>query len=142
VGLPGSGQRLEVKGDKKNRVDFKPTSATVNNGVDAPKALTNIAGNICAPAWLQGRSDRPPADEMLACANGLLHIRSRKLYPSTPSGCRMSAMQSLQTSKPAPKVVIATRSRMSVSLATVENGTGAGESSALMKHWKNSIRVW
>jgi hypothetical protein len=29
------GQRLEVKGDKKNLVDFKPTSATVNNGVDA-----------------------------------------------------------------------------------------------------------
>jgi hypothetical protein len=28
------------------------------------------------------------------------------------------------------------------SLATVENGTGAGESSALMKHWKNSIRLW
>jgi hypothetical protein len=38
-----------------------------------PEALTNIAGIICAPAWLQGRSDRPPADEMLACANGQLH---------------------------------------------------------------------
>lgn len=63
---------------------FKPTSAKVNNVIDAYRAAANLPSTITAPAWIEHIPDMPPAAELLPCANGFLHVRDRTLYATTP----------------------------------------------------------
>jgi putative DNA primase/helicase len=64
------------------RVRFKPKMSHVNEVLDAVKALTNLDSSYQAPVWL---GDAPvPANEIVACRNGLLHLPTGQLYPHTP----------------------------------------------------------
>lgn len=74
----------------KNR-PVKPTKATVDKVVDALKAraCANIAS---APAWLEESESAPPAEEIVACANGLLRIPTRELLPHTPRFFSLNAL--------------------------------------------------
>lgn len=69
--------------DPKNLIPVKPNIALVGNVTDALKAATYLDDAITAPAWL-GSSSNPPADEILSCVNGLVHLPTRNLHPHTP----------------------------------------------------------
>ncbi|MGE0651669.1 MAG: phage/plasmid primase, P4 family [Alphaproteobacteria bacterium] len=71
--------------DKTARlVPFQPNRTKVLDLLDALRAVTNLDGKIAVPCWLDGTPDLPPID-ILPCANGLLHLPSRDLLPSTPA---------------------------------------------------------
>jgi putative DNA primase/helicase len=74
--------RLNSKG---KLVSFQPNMVRVSNVVDAIKAVANVPNSIAPPAWLADAAERPLATEMIACANGLLHLPSLVLSPATPA---------------------------------------------------------
>ena len=61
---------------------FKPNKAKVEHILDALRAVCNLPSSIAAPCWLQDDPGLDPAD-VVACRNGLLHIPTRTLRPST-----------------------------------------------------------
>jgi hypothetical protein len=61
---------------------FKPTKSKVENLLDALRAVCNLPGSFMALCWLEGNSDLDRF-EILPCSNGLLHIPTRKLLPSS-----------------------------------------------------------
>ena len=65
-------------------VDFKPKRAHVGEVAAALTAICQLDEHIDPPTWLSLDAAKPPADEFLACANGLLHLPSGKLHPATP----------------------------------------------------------
>lgn len=62
---------------------FEPDKRKVTNVVDALQAASFVGSEIELPVWLD--DDSTPAAEILACANGLLHIPSLKLLKHTPA---------------------------------------------------------
>lgn len=62
---------------------FKPTSANVSDIIDAMRALSHWPVDRPTPCWLEPGHPENPSD-LLACANGILHLPTRKLLPSTP----------------------------------------------------------
>ncbi len=62
----------------------KPTAQMVSNVFDALRGAACLNEKIAAPTWLDGEEGPPPA-EIIACANGLLHLPTRKLLPHTPA---------------------------------------------------------
>ena len=63
---------------------YAPNRYKVADLVDAMKAVVHVSVNTTTPSWLAGRSTLP-ADEFVACANGLIHVPTRMLYPHTPT---------------------------------------------------------
>ena len=74
-------------------VPFKPTRARVSDVLDALAAACNLDSGIDPPAWLGDVGDLPPACEMLAVANGLLHLPMQELYRVTPTHFGLSASE-------------------------------------------------
>jgi putative DNA primase/helicase len=73
---------------------FHPDRAKVDNVLDALRALTNLPSATTVPAWLDApHADRPPAAEMVACSNGLLHLPAGKLIAHTPAFFSPSALE-------------------------------------------------
>ena len=66
-----------------DREAFRPSRRQVDDVMDALKAEVNLSRDISAPAWLDGNDDIP-AQELLACRNGLLSIRHRELIGPSP----------------------------------------------------------
>lgn len=72
---------------------FKPTIHAVSNVLDALRATCQLSGLTRAPAWLGG--DAPgvaPANELISCQNGLLHLPTGDLFPHTPAFYATSAL--------------------------------------------------
>ena len=69
-------------------VRFQSNMARVSNVADAIKGITNVPSSIAPPAWLADAAERPLAAEIVACANGLLHLPSCDLSPATPASFR------------------------------------------------------
>jgi putative DNA primase/helicase len=65
--------------------------ARVSNVVDAIKAVANLHKTVRAPAWLANPAARPPAGELVACANGLLHLSTGELLDTTPAFFSLNA---------------------------------------------------
>lgn len=63
---------------------FQPTAATINNVMDALRAVSFLDSSVVAPAWLTGQK-KPPPREVIACTNGLLHFPTRELLPHSPT---------------------------------------------------------
>jgi hypothetical protein len=61
---------------------FMPTSARVSDVLDALKAVAHLQDCMVPPIWLAGEG--APANEVLACRNGLLHLPTRRIAPATP----------------------------------------------------------
>ena len=78
-----------------NLVPFKPNMARVSNVVDAIQAVANLPSTVRAPAWLANPAGRPPAGELVACANGLLHLATGQLLDTTPAFFSLTATISL-----------------------------------------------
>ncbi len=72
------------KGVKSTRlVDFKPNRHRVDDVVDSLKAIAHLKDSVLTPSWLGATYNIPPS-ELVACANGLLHLPSGVVLPSTP----------------------------------------------------------
>jgi len=85
---------LETAFRQTNRglVAFRANRVLVTNIVDAIEAEAHLPRSITPPAWLVDAADRPPAAEMIACANGLLHLPSGRLLPATPAFFSLNAL--------------------------------------------------
>lgn len=70
----------EIKGGGLRR--FKPIPGHVTSVLDALKSLVSVR-SCNPPAWLDGR-EGPPASEMIAFPNGLLHAPSMAFSAATP----------------------------------------------------------
>jgi len=65
---------------------WAPTRYKVADLAHALRAATHLGEDIHPPAWIEpGRSNPlPPARELVATTNGLLHVATKKLYDHTP----------------------------------------------------------
>lgn len=61
---------------------FDPTTRKVRDLQDAAMAIGHIPTATPVPSWFGPGA--VPADEVIACENGLIHWPSRKLHPHTP----------------------------------------------------------
>jgi hypothetical protein len=73
-----------TRGPKGELRPVHPNAAMVANVLDGLRAASHLDGLIAAPAWLDHVPDLP-TEEIVACANGLLHLPARMLLPHTPS---------------------------------------------------------
>lgn len=71
------------KGGKSHEVPYQPNKSRVMNVLASLQAVT-LADTERSPSWLD-KEKQPAADEILACANGLLHIPTRTLLRHTPA---------------------------------------------------------
>ncbi|MCK1679407.1 NTP-binding protein [Bradyrhizobium sp. 147] len=79
------------RADKEGRLlPFRPTRSIVANVLDALSAVCQLDASIDPPAWLVDNK-QPPANEYVAVANGLLHLKTRELSPPTPTYFGVSA---------------------------------------------------
>jgi putative DNA primase/helicase len=62
----------------------KPHAALVGNVADALRAAAHLEDALSPPVWLDHAPDLP-AEEIVPCNNGLLHLPSRALLPHTPT---------------------------------------------------------
>ena len=63
---------------------FEPNRNKTANVLEATEAIGHLDETVTPPAWLEGEH-RYPATEVVAVANGLLHLPSRELLPHTPA---------------------------------------------------------
>jgi hypothetical protein len=81
-------KRLVEKGPP---VPFKPNCSRVSNVAAALGAVCQLDKHIEPPAWLTKQQTAPPAGELLACGNGLLHLPTGKLYAPSPAYFNLNA---------------------------------------------------
>jgi len=67
-------------------VPFDPTKKKVNEVLSALEAVTHLPTNVISvPGWLgKDRASRPDPRELVSCSNGILHLHTSELLPSTP----------------------------------------------------------
>jgi hypothetical protein len=74
--------------DEAGKAILKPFDATntdVNEALHALRDEVHVdRDEFEPPAWLIDKDLQPPADEIVNCQNGLLHVPSRKLLDHTP----------------------------------------------------------
>jgi putative DNA primase/helicase len=83
--------RCREEDPKGNLQEVRPASAMVSNHVDALRAAAHLDDAVTVPAWLDHVPDLP-ANEIVACANGLLHLPSLSLIPHTPEFFNLNAL--------------------------------------------------
>lgn len=75
--------------DAAERKPFAPNRYKVADLLDALRAVAHIPVTTPTPSWLhdvsQVRQVGLPADQIVACNNGLVHWPTRTLYPHTPN---------------------------------------------------------
>jgi putative DNA primase/helicase len=81
----------QVRGDLWRFLDtadggaFDPNKKVVDNVMDALRGLALKERHAFEPpCWLDPKPGDPPASEILACRNGLLHLPTGELLPLTP----------------------------------------------------------
>jgi putative DNA primase/helicase len=77
--------------DKVGAAHFRPNQSRVSNLIDALKAAVNLDSSHQPPGWIAGPASAPP-HELVACANGLLHLPTRRMLPATPRFFNMNAV--------------------------------------------------
>jgi putative DNA primase/helicase len=70
---------MKLKNGVPTLEPWAPNRYKIADLVDALRAVTHLSQTIDMPVWLDER-DHLPAAELVACANGLLHIRTRTLH--------------------------------------------------------------
>lgn len=70
---------------------FEPSRSKVLNVLEATSAQAQLPTTIRAPAWLD-LVQHPPADELVVCTNGLLHLSTRHLLKHTPAFFTLNAL--------------------------------------------------
>lgn len=79
-------QRLEhaVCNGPEGLQPWEPNQRKISDVADALKAVTHLPEATETPSWLADGKAPFPAAEAVTCENGILHVRSGKLYPLTP----------------------------------------------------------
>jgi putative DNA primase/helicase len=72
-------------------VPFSPTKSKVANVMEALAAEAQLPAVARPPSWIDDK-DNPPAVDLVSCANGLLHLPTRKLMPHTPAFFSLNAL--------------------------------------------------
>jgi putative DNA primase/helicase len=73
-------------------IDEVATKTRIRHEVEAAlKALTILDSSTNPPVWLTDTGDMPPAKELVAFANGLLHFPTGRLLPPTPAYFNIAA---------------------------------------------------
>ena len=74
-----------VPGDEGSFQECRPNKQLVANVLEGLEAITHLEKDVEPPVWLDdGGKGRPPANEIIPCANGLLHISTRTLLLPDP----------------------------------------------------------
>jgi putative DNA primase/helicase len=77
--------KAKTPGPKGAMLPFNPTTKKVNDAVDALKAEAHLSPLIRTPYWLPNANrDADSAADLIAVANGLLHLPTMTLWPHTP----------------------------------------------------------
>ncbi|OBI08634.1 hypothetical protein A5715_00625 [Mycolicibacter heraklionensis] len=71
--------------DHYERTRWNPNRHKVANVLEALAAVAHLAADIDAPAWIGDHDTDSPADQMIACTNGLLSLSDRQLHKHTPA---------------------------------------------------------
>lgn len=80
-------RETDVDGGKKTVRVTKPYNPNIARVANVYRALLVMCPDVPygrAPHWIGDPSGLPPADEMVPFANGLVHVRTGKLYAPTP----------------------------------------------------------
>ena len=83
--------KCQTKTAKNTFCGVKPNQAMVSGVLDGLRGAAYLDERIATPAWLDGE-EGPPAHEIVACANGLLHLPTRRLLPHSPSFFTLNAL--------------------------------------------------
>lgn len=80
-----------LDGDKDK--PFNPSQDKVSSVADALRAVAHVAGEnyLDVARWL--RNPGPPPSEVVACANGILHLPTRTLLPATADFFTLNALE-------------------------------------------------
>jgi P4 family phage/plasmid primase-like protien len=90
--------------DRHGSTDFRPNQTNVTKLLDALRHCeeVHVESTHSAPCWLHG-VPLAPAAELVACANGLLHLPSRSLLPASPRFFNLNAVPfAYEPAAPAP----------------------------------------
>jgi len=71
--------------DKGETVAWKPNRYKITDVLDALRAVVMLPDTVTTPSWIGEVRGMPPADQLVAAENGLLHVATRLLYPHTPT---------------------------------------------------------
>ena len=95
--------QCQTKTAKGGLCPVRPNALMVGGLLDALRAAAHLDEKIEPPAWLDGTSG-PSAHEVVACANGLLHLPTSTLTPHTPSFFTYNALDyAYERNAPAPR---------------------------------------
>ena len=83
--------RCKRKNSEGELCPVKPNLPMVGAVLDALRATAHLDEAVSPPAWL-GDGSGPPAHEIVACTNGLLHLPTRRLLPHTPQFFTLNAL--------------------------------------------------
>lgn len=83
-------QQLEIGGSGQ-AMPFAANKTRVANVVEAMASQMQLPKQMEPPTWLGELEGMPPAEQLLAVANGLLHLPSGTLHPPTPAFFALSA---------------------------------------------------
>jgi P4 family phage/plasmid primase-like protien len=79
--------------DRDGGLDYRPSQSKVSNLFDAVKhaAGVHLDSALTPPCWIFGEPTAAPTD-LVACANGLLHLPTRTMLPATPRFFNLNAV--------------------------------------------------
>ena len=83
--------RAKRETEKGDVVAFSPTKTKVANVLEATAAEGQLPQSVRPPVWLN-RGTNPEAAEIIACANGLLHLPTRQVLEHTPAFFTLNAL--------------------------------------------------
>lgn len=72
-------------------IEFKPNQTKVSNIFDALKAAAILPSTTRVPSWTNGATGQNPT-ELVACANGILHLPTQRLDPPSPAYFNLNAV--------------------------------------------------
>lgn len=84
--------RYQRIGPALKLVPFESNPTTINAALESIKMRVHLPADIQSPCWLDGRTDRPPAHEVLPCRTVNLHVPTGKITPATPALFTMNAL--------------------------------------------------
>ena len=86
------------------RTPWNPNRNKVANVLEALAAVAHLGADTDAPAWIGDHDTDSPADQMIACTNGLLSLADRQLHPHSPAFYNhVSVPFAYQADAPEPK---------------------------------------
>ncbi len=81
---------------------FESNPTTVKQALDTIRSFVHLPASINTPSWLDSRTDRPPALEILPCKSLNFHIPTGRIFKPTPALFTVNALDFDYEPDPAP----------------------------------------